>query len=102
MLNWILFSVLGRLLIYLWMKLELPERLKKISFISSLHECSLCSGVWLFTLLAFFMKIDILNSWFGFEHITIISEIVTGAVTSYVVWIFVKGFNEAHLNVTVI
>lgn len=102
MLSWILFAVLGRLLIFLWMKLVLPERLEKINFISTLHECSLCSGVWLYTALAFFMQVDVLTSWFGFQHIEIISQIITGALTSYVVWIFSIGFQEAHLRVTVI
>lgn len=102
MLNWILFAVLGRLLIFLWMKLVLPERLEKINFISTLHECSLCSGVWLYIALAFFMKVDVLTSWFGFQHIEIISQIITGALTSYVVWIFSIGMKEAHFHVTVI
>jgi len=102
MLHWILFAVLGRLLIYLWMKVVLPEWLQKINFISTLHECSLCSGVWLFTALAFFMKVDVLTSWFEFQHIAIIGEIITGALTSYLVWIFTIGFKEAHLTVTVI
>jgi len=102
MLHWILFAVLGRLLIFLWMKLVLPERLEKINFISTLHECSLCSGVWLYTALAFFMKVDVLTSWFGFQHIEIISQIITGAVTSFLVWIFVNGWNESFNTMIVI
>lgn len=102
MLNWLIYAVLGRLLIFLWMKLELPEKIEKIKFISSLHKCDLCSGVWIFIPLAFFMNIDLLYSWFGFGHIFIISELITGCLTSYIVWIFMIGFREVHLNITVI
>jgi len=101
MLNWILFAVLGRLLIFLWMKLQLPERLEKINFIRSLHECSLCSGVWVFASLAFFMNVDILNSWFGFEHIVIIGEIITGCLTSFIVWIFSNGWEATFTKVII-
>ena len=59
-------------------------------------------GVWIFTLLAFCVDIDLLYLWFGFPHVLVLGEIVTGCLTSYIVWIFVIGFKEAHLNITVI
>jgi len=96
MLNWLIYAVVGRLLIFLGMRLHLPERIENINWISQLHMCSLCMGVWIFTILAYFMGIDILNSWFGFPHIAILGEIVTGSLTSYVVWIFVAGWNSVH------
>jgi uncharacterized membrane protein len=102
MLSWLLFAVTGRLLIFLGMRFHLPEKIEKIEWISQLHMCSLCMGVWIYTALAFFMNVDILNSWLGFQHVPVIGEIVTGCVTSYLVFIFVLGFKDAHLNVTVI
>lgn len=101
MLNWIIYAVVGRLLIFLLMKLELPQRIKKINWLEKLHSCPLCLGVWVYVFLAFFMNIDILYSWFGFE-VAVIGKIVTGCLTSYLVYVFVLGFKEAHLNVTVI
>ena len=102
MLSWLIYAVIGRLLVFLGMKFHLPEKIEKIQWISLIHHCSLCMGVWIFTILAYFMKVDMLNSWFEFSHIVVISEIITGCVTSYLVWIFTLGFREAHLNTVVV
>lgn len=101
MLSWLIYAVIGKLLIYLWMKFPLPEKLENKKFFKSLHACGLCSGVWIFTFLAVCMNMDVLYSWFGFEHIAIIGEFVTGCLTSFVVHIFSLGWNE-QFNVTVV
>lgn len=101
MTNWLLYAVIGKLLIFLWMKFPLPEKIENIKFINSLHNCGLCSGVWIFTLLAFFVNTDILYSQFGVE-VPVIGEIVTGCVTSYLVHIFSAGWNEVHNRTVVI
>ena len=102
MLNWLIYAGIGKLLIFLWMKFPLPQKIEKIKFIKSLHECGLCSGVYIFTLLALSMNMDILYSWFGFRHVAIIGEIITGCLTSYLVHIFSLGFMEQHMNKLVI
>jgi len=100
MLSWLLYAVIGKLLIYLWMKFPLPEKLENKKFFKSLHECPLCSGVWIFTFLALCMNMDILYLQFGVE-VRILGEFITGCVTSFVVHIFSLGWNE-QFNVTVI
>lgn len=102
MLNWLLYAVIGRLLIYLIGKFQLPQRLQKIEWLEKLHGCDLCLGVWIYVFLAVFLKVDLLSLWFGFSYVPVLSEIVTGGFTSYVIWLLVIGFREAHLNVTVI
>ena len=101
MLNWILFAVIGKILIYFWMKFPLPQFLNT-KFIAGLHECGLCSGFWFFATLSALLRIDLLSSWFEMFYVPGLSEIVTGAITSYVVHLLSIGFSEQHLNVTVI
>ena len=101
MLNWLIFAVVGRLLILLGMRFHLPERIEKIQWIALLHGCSLCMGMWIYSGLAYFMKIDMLTE-FHFWYVPVISELVTGAFTTFVVWIFEAGYRERFLNITVI
>lgn len=98
MLEWFIFAAVGKLIIYLWMKFPLPQTIldniqeKYIyQFIKQLHECDLCSGTYLFTILAFFMRIDMLVD-FGFWHVPIVSEFVSGAISSFMVHIFSIGW----------
>ena len=102
MLSWIIFAALGKVLIYFWMKFPLSQRLENTRFITGLHECGLCSGFWAYTALSALLKVDLLSLWFEFSYIPVVSEVVTGAVTSYVVHLLSLGFADQHLNVTVI
>ena len=85
MLSWLIYAAIGKVLIYLWSKFPLPEKLEKIKQIEQLHSCHLCSGVWIYTVLAWLLGVDLLELWFGFSHVIALSEIVTGCVTSYVI-----------------
>ena len=102
MLEWLVYAGVGRLLIFLAGKFSLPQRLQKIEWLEKLHSCDLCLGVWVYVFLAIFLNVDLLTLWFGFYYVPVLSEIVTGGVTSYIVWLLVIGFREAHLNVTII
>lgn len=100
MLSWLVYATLGKLVITLWQAFHLPKWLTKFEFLTKLHECGLCSGVWIFTLLAFLMNIDIVNSWFELD-VFIVGKILTGMLTSWLVHIFSVGFKEMYLNVNV-
>jgi len=102
MLSWFVYASLGKLVIYLWMAFHLPNWLSKYRFLELLHECDLCSGVWVYIGLAFFWHVDILQAWFGVPYVFIVSEIITGMLTSFLIHIFSIGFREKFLNVTVI
>ena len=102
MLNWLVYASLGKLLIYLWTAFHLPNWLSKYKFVELLHGCDLCSGVWAYMALAFIWRIDILQLWFDIRYVFIVSEIITGALTSFLVHIFSLGFKEKFLNVTVV
>lgn len=93
--KWILFLLIGKILIYIWMQFELPSILKKYSWLSKLHDCDLCSGVWIFSTLSLFLETDLL-SLLLFEYVPVVSEIVTGIVVSWIVHIFTLGWKSKY------
>lgn len=91
--DWIFYLVIGRLLIFLWMKLPLPKRIEKINTIKKLHECPLCSGCWIYGILSLFLNLDLLKV-LTFTHVPFVSEFVTGCVISFIVHVFVQGWKS--------
>jgi len=100
MLKWFLLVVLfGRLSIYLVQKFPLPQ------FLNEWQSCSLCSGVWIFSMLSAIFRVDLLSTIFfelGVSYTPFVSEFFTGAITSWMVYIFEIGFRERYLNVTIL
>ena len=93
--SWVLFLILGKIIIYVFMKFELPKPLKRFVWFTKLHDCSLCSGVWVYIILSLFMGVDLLST-LVFTYVPIVSEVVTGVVVSWVVWIFTLGWHSAY------
>lgn len=93
MLNWLIFAVVGRVLIYVWMKFELPFKNK---WIEKIHECPLCSGVWIYGALALAFRVDIFSETFITTTATIIGELVTAVITSFLVHYFILGWKSQH------
>jgi hypothetical protein len=82
---------IGEILIFIWMKFPLPN---KIEFFTRLHECDLCSGVWIFFFLALLMRIDFLKL-LGFDfYWPVASELITGGISSFVMWLVVAGWRS--------
>lgn len=86
--EWLLFAATGRILIYLWILFPEPPFMKLPSWLEKLHRCDLCSGVWIYAILALALKLDL----FGMGNV--ITQAATGAVTSYLVHLFVIGVKE--------
>jgi len=93
--KWILFLVIGRIVIEVWQRFQLPKFVEKYKWFVKLHECSLCSGVWIFTILSLFLGVDLLST-LVFTYIPVVSEVVTGIVISWAVWIFTLGWKSAY------
>jgi len=100
MINWLVYAVLGKIIIELWMKFPL-ERLTTIEFIRALHKCDLCSGVWIYFVLAFVFNINILEILIYRNFCIFIDMFITGIFTSFVVNIFSIGFREKYLVVNI-
>lgn len=90
---WLAYILVGRLFIFLGQKLPLPDFLEKNIKIKQLHECPLCLGVYLYAGLAYVMSVDVLQV-LGISHIPLVSEIVTGGVVSFIVFIFGIGWKD--------
>lgn len=89
---YILFLVVGRLLIYLARKFVVTNDVK-IGFIVRLTDCVLCSGTWVYTLLSLFTGYVILSDW---TQIPLISNIVTGCVSAYLVFLLESGYRSQY------
>ena len=93
--KWVLFLIVGRIVIHIWQQFHLPRFLQKIEWFVKLHECDLCSGVWIFTILSLFMGLDLLSVLL-FEYVPVVSEVVTGIVISWLVHIFILGWKAKY------
>lgn len=93
--KWILFLLIGKIVIYIWMQFHLPKFIKKIDWFVKLHDCDLCSGVWIYSGLSFFMGVDLLEVT-GFGYIPLVSAIITGIVVSWLVHIFSLGWKSKY------
>ena len=82
------------------MQFALPQFLQKRKTIEYLHECDLCSGVWVYAVLAFFMQMDLLSA-LEFSYVPALSELVTGGAISFLVHIFVLGW-KARFEVIIV
>lgn len=59
------------------------------TFWRSLIDCDLCLGVWIYTVLAYMWGLSL-----GENYIIGLSELVVGSVTSFLVYVFVEGWNS--------
>lgn len=93
--KWILFVLVGKIIIHIWMLFHLPKSVKKWTWLEELHGCDLCSGVWAYSILSFFTELDLLDV-AGFGYIPIIGAIVTGIIISWAVHIFTLGWKAKY------
>ncbi len=93
--KWIIFLILGRIVIHIWQQFHFPRFLKKYEWLKKLHECDLCSGVYAYSILSFFMETDLLEVT-GFGYIPIIGAVVTGIVISWLVHVFILGWKAKY------
>lgn len=89
---YILFLLAGRLLIYLANKFVVGNEIKN-KFIVKLTSCVLCSGFWTYTILSLLTGYVILSDW---TQVFVLSNIITGAVSAYLVYIFESGYKSLY------
>lgn len=78
----IVILTLGRLVVWLLQTNGLSRRLwKRHPILTELGECDLCLGCWVFTALAWAMKMNVLDPFYSAG----ISEVVTGCALAFVV-----------------
>lgn len=94
--EWLIFAATGRVFIFLWFAFPLPPSFAKeinkrkyhVQVLNKLHECDLCAGVWIYSILALATGADMsgVNS--------VVTMIATGVVTSFLVHLFMIGVRE--------
>jgi hypothetical protein len=93
MLQYLFYAAMGRLVIYLFQEFPLPLKIEKIPFFSKLHRCDLCAGVYIYSLLAYAMQIDILTE---VVYIPIVGYVLTGMITSFMVHLLRLGWHSKY------
>jgi hypothetical protein len=99
--TWLVFAATGRILIYVWQLFPFPTFAKVPKWLNKLHECDLCSGVWIYGVLALALQVDIFSYYFGVTP-NIVGELSTAVVTSYLVHVFIIGLKEKYAQPIVI
>src|SRR3990167_10104868 len=88
--NWTAYILIGKLFIYLFQQFPL-QNITKNKTLLYLHNCDLCSGVWIYSVLAFVFQISFLEIW-GLENLPFIDETLLGGITSFIMHIFSLGW----------
>ena len=96
--EFVFFAIFGRVLIYLGGKFPISKIVKN-DFIEKLFECDLCLGVWIYTILAYFLGADLVPAYF--KYTPYLNEFLTGAVTSFIVWMVVRGYESEFSTVII-
>ena len=95
----VLFTLVGRIFVYLWMSFPLPLWVDMSRF-GKLHTCSLCSSVWIFSIIFILFRVDLLFL-FGLPVYPTVGEIISGGVIAYLVNLLEIGFFEKFLNIVI-
>ena len=98
--SWLIFIVVGRLLIYLFMQFPYPKSLERFPSLKKLHDCDLCAGVWIYGLLAGLLRFELLTP-LGFYYVPFLSELLVGGIISFMVHIFIIGW-KAKFEVIIV
>lgn len=95
MLMWLALGGLGKTILWLWSLVPKPSM---GSYLDKLFECDLCLGVWLYFGMAWIFKLNALD-WF--IYIPIVSEFITGALMSTLVFLISEGWNARFRDLVV-
>jgi hypothetical protein len=98
-LNFAIFALVGRIIVFLFQKFpkhSLPfigGLFREGKFLDELFACDLCLGFWIYFGLSFFADVNIMSI-----DVPVVSQFITGAVTTFVVHVFSVGWNSKFQN----
>lgn len=81
---------IGKLIIFIVQKFVADNT--RIEFVNRLASCDLCAGVWIYSILAYFLQIQILSDLL--PYIPFLSEFIAGCVSSFLMHLLTIGWNE--------
>lgn len=88
--KFLIYLGVGKLIIYLVQKFVSSN--SKSEFFNKLISCDLCLGTWVYCIIALAFKVVILED--VFTPVPILSELITGAVTTFGVHLLYIGWRE--------
>jgi len=91
------FVLVGKLIIYLAQQFFFAN-FGEVKFFSKLFSCDLCLGVWVYSILNFFFGINLLEQVF---YIWIVSEILSGAVISFLMHLISIGWSSKYQEIII-
>ena len=112
LIDYLIYAVTGKLLIFMWQQFPLSDYLSsKWKPLQKLFKCDLCLGVWIFWFLAFFFEeanpfLKIVNdnihyNFWLYVVFYIFTAFITGAITSFAVHIFSLGWNTKFQTIII-
>jgi hypothetical protein len=88
--------MVGKLLIYLGQHFP-PLSESRLGFVRRLFECDLCLGVWVYSVLSWGFSMYLFND--IAPYIPLLSELVTGSVTSFFMYLLSIGYRERFVTI---
>lgn len=88
---------IGKLMIYLGQKFASP--IFKTHYLKELFSCDLCLGFWVYSLLAMFLQIRLLED--VYLYVPLVSELITGAIVTFGMHLLTIGWRE-RFSVTIV
>lgn len=101
-LDFLIFAITGKIIIFLFQKFpksKLPfigNLFLEGKFLEELFSCDLCLGFWIYFGLAF-----LFGTFIPIGYVPVLSEFLTGAVTTFIVHIFSVGWNAKFQNIII-
>ncbi|MCK5342333.1 MAG: hypothetical protein KAR20_02955 [Candidatus Heimdallarchaeota archaeon] len=83
----IAYAITGKLLMYFLRKFPTTNIIAKKLHLTTLIECNLCLGFWVYLILVLFFKVNIFSIYYPG-----VSEIATAALMSFVMWLLTIGW----------
>jgi amino acid transporter len=89
MTTFVVYALVGKIIIFLLQKFpkhKLPiigKLFREGKFLEELFSCSLCLGFWIYSGLAYILDVNLIGGFF-----------ITGAVTTFAVWVFSEGWHS--------
>lgn len=91
--EYLLFLVIGRLLIFIGNKFVSQNEIKN-KFINKLFSCNLCLGVWVYSLMSWLTGYYVFYDWTS--YIPVFAELAAGCFSSYLVYLVEIGWRSLH------
>jgi hypothetical protein len=99
MLDLVVFLGTGKVLLFLiqkfpWSKLPFIGKLfSEGKFLEQLLSCDLCAGFWLYSTLAFIYDVNLITE---LKYVFVISNILTGALSTFIVHLLSAGWKSLY------